>query len=341
MIDQSQIVYLILGAVIGAITTLLLQGIPSIVSGYNRAHYIEKAYRKSLDFLLIEAGIGEEKRVFEKLPREIHVEISYIDKPALGLRVINRIRKFLKTIIGKNFVNIVIFANISYPEQVAFVIEKAVESTLSVDNVLDVELKRALIRYYTYKFVYLCKERFKKDILEIVERRFYEAKDKNLILKLDSKDLEEKITLNPPPEVKPLLDRVIVPMLEIKNSQMMNEKDLALIERVKAEMRKILEIIADEKIAVLFIGRRRPDDYLGYVCAKMRYFSGILVCSRGKYVEAYRKLIHGELIKMLEENGLLEEPIEKTFEGELVMEKREKILHCYVLLMDRSLLECR
>ena len=61
MIDQSQIVYLILGAVIGAITTLLLQGIPSIVSGYNRTHYIEKAYRKSLDFLLIEAGIGEEK----------------------------------------------------------------------------------------------------------------------------------------------------------------------------------------------------------------------------------------------------------------------------------------
>jgi len=56
---------------------------------------------------------------------------------------------------------------------------------------------------------------------------FKNSKYRDVIIRLDSKELEAKITLNPP-KVQPLLGRVIIPILELRNKELEGIADLAI-----------------------------------------------------------------------------------------------------------------
>ena len=167
-----------------------------------------------------------------------------------------------------------------------------------------------------------------------MERRFQETRDecREVVLKLDSKELEKQITLNPPPEVRPLLDRVVIPILELKSREMERVNDIVTIELTKAKMRQVLTALAQGKIAVLFIGKKRPDEYLEYVKGRIGEFKGLLVCSRGTYANLYDKLIHSKLIEIIKEK--LSPEIEVlTFEGVLTSEESCVMRYKYVLFL--------
>ena len=68
-------------------------------------------------------------------------------------------------------------------------------------------------------------------------------------------------------------------------------------------------------------------------------FRGLLVCSRGSYTGVYEELIHGELVKLLEESGNFTEIEIERFEGRLVMETGKEVYYKYVLFIDRDVLK--
>jgi len=228
----------------------------------------------------------------------------------------------------------------SYPEQIAFILKKVFDAVLPFERVLGSDFRETITSYYAYKFALRCEERVGREVVSILEREFQKTKYREVVLRLDSAELEEKITLNPPPEVKPLLDRVIVPMLELRSREVATLKDVVQIEIGKAEMEKILTIISKELIGVLFIGKKSPKEYLGYVSERIGSFRGLLVCSRGSYASVYEKFIHEELVSLINKVCDFMEVIEKRFEGKIeAKEPGKSTFHRYVLFIDKELLE--
>jgi hypothetical protein len=77
-------------------------------------------------------------------------------------------------------------------------------------------------------------------------------------LKLDSKELEERVTLNPLPEVRPLLDKVIIPIIELKNNEIRNVNDLNAIELTRMKMQDLLNKISEGRIGIIFYRYKKP-----------------------------------------------------------------------------------
>jgi len=134
--------------------------------------------------------------------------------------------------------------------------------------------------------------------------------------------------LNPPPEVRPILDRVIIPILELRENDLADIEDIATIETAKKEMRDLLEEIVREKIALLFIGRRGVNEYMQYLRERMSDFNGFLICSRGIYELACESVCNKfeELLKEKCKDYTREE-----FSGKLRLNEKE-ISYRYILL---------
>ena len=138
------------------------------------------------------------------------------------------------------------------------------------------------------------------------------------------------MTLNPPPEVRPLLDRVVVPILELKSREMEEICEVGRIESEKAKMESFLVSLARGEIAVLFVGSKNPEEYLHYVEEGVGSFRGLLVCSRGKFSRVYKELLHERVVDVLKRVLSAREVEVEVFEGVLELEK--PVLHYYVLI---------
>jgi len=318
-------------AIIGIGTTIfLLTNIIKAFFTYKDLVRIEKSYSQALKF--IREDLGEISYVLNKLPEEIIVERAYKGERTISSRLFTLLKKGRGKLLGKQYMDIIIFSDLSYPEQIAYMIQKVFESIFPYEKVLKAEFRDSIITYYAYKFAVKSKQLITREVIDILERRFQSTKHADLIIKLDSKHLEEKITLNPPPEVRPILDRVIIPILDLKRHEMEKEKDIATIESAKNEMEKILTAIGNGKIALLFIGKKEPSTYLDYVKQKLIWYNGLLVCVRGKYVIIYEKYIRNKLTDIFKETFGIE-PETKQFKGKLTVKESEKIYYKYELLI--------
>lgn len=334
---SSLIIGIIIGLVASPIIKNLLTAIRFFVA-FKDLRKLEKTYSSALNFA--KRNLKELGLILNKLPEEIVVEMAYKDDVAL----FSRFRAFFKKNIigklrGKEILSITIFSNMSYEEQIAFIIQKAFEAMISseYEKVLGVDFRDSLVIYYSYKFAFLSQSLVGKGVTLILERKFNEAKFKEIIIKLDSKELEANITLNPPPEVRPLLDRVIIPIIELKSQEISPINDLSTIELTRREMQELLTKIAKGKIGILFIGSRTPEEYLQYVKSRIDEFEGVLICARGKRVILCDYLVP-EIIKEYQSSFGIETPYIKTFKCTLPSEENRPLLYKYVLISKQSLI---
>ena len=116
-------------------------------------------------------------------------------------------------------------------------------------------------------------------------------------------------------------------------------RDISTIELTKTKMKRILTALANGLIAVLFIGIKRPEEYINYVKERISEFKGLLACSRGKYTIVYEKFLHNQLIKILKETYPSTELKIEYFEGKLTTEKDKEIYYKHVLFIDKNELE--
>jgi len=286
---------------------------------------LEKSYSLGLEHA--KKNLRELGFTLNKLPNEIVVELSCKGDKILSSKIRTFIKKGIGRIKGKEYFNIVIFSDMSYEEQLVFIIKKTFESVLSYEKVLGIDFRETLVLYYSYKFAFSSEKLVSKEVVNILEKEFQESRFKEVVLKLDSKPLEENITLNPPPEVRPLLDRVIIPILELKSTEISNVDDLSTIELVRIEMQDLLTKIAEGKIGVLFIGKKDPNKYLGYVNTRIHEFEGILICARGIYIAIIK-----DISRLIEEQLGTSKLYSQTFEGNLTDDSNKLTPYKYVLL---------
>jgi len=337
--EFSSVLSLVVGVIIGLIASpiikTLFKAIKYLVALKDLGR-LEKTYSSVLKYA--KKNLKELGLILNKLPEEIVVETTYKDDVAL----FSRFRAFFKKNIvgklrGKEILSITIFGNMSYEEQIAFIIQKAFEAIISseYEKVLGVDFRDSLVTYYSYKFAFLSQSLVGKGVTLMLERKFNEAKFKEIILKLDSKELEANITLNPPPEVRPLLDRVIMPIIELKSQEISPINDLSTIELTRREMQQLLTKIAEGKIGILFIGSRTPEEYLQYLKSRIDEFEGVLICARGKRAILCDHLVP-EIIKEYQGSLGIETPSVKTFEGTLPSEENRLLYYKYVLISKRA-----
>jgi len=322
-------------AIIGAGT--IIRTAINLLLTYRDLRRIEASYKQAVKFA--KKNLEETSYTLNKLPEEIIVETTYKGEKTISHRFLTVFRKFIKRIQRKRCINIIIFSDMSYPEQLAFIIKKTFDTIFPFEKVLEAEFREAILSYYAYKFAVTCGKLVGRDTIKMLEQEFQRNKYKEIIAKLDSKKLEEQITLNPPPEVRPLLDRVIIPILELKSREMEPIHDISTIELTKTKMKRILTALANGLIAVLFIGIKRPEEYINYVKERISEFKGLLACSRGKYTIVYEKFLHNQLIKILKETYPSTELEIEYFEGKLTTEKDKEIYYKHVLFIDKKELE--
>lgn len=316
----------------------IISALGNFIFYYNRIGKIEKTYSRAINF--IEKSLPDVLYfIVPKLPKEIIVDI---DKKTISSALMTYVKKGVKKLRGKKFSSIIIVDDMDYPHQVSYIIRKVFMEALGLENVLGVEFRESIIDYYAYKFAFICGDIVSKDVINILEKRFQASKYRDIIAALDSITLEEKITLNPPPEVKPLLDRVVIPILMLKDWEISSGyvNGLGSIELERSKMEKILGLLANGLIGVIFIGRKNPEIYLDYIKEKAQGFKGILVCCRGGYAKIYNELLHKKFVMLFTEiTGL--DIVEERFEGQLTIsdsDNEKSIYHLYVLLIDKNLI---
>lgn len=316
---------------VGLVTVIyLLRNFTNFLFKNRDLSRIERTYSESLKYM--KRNMPGSYYILSKLPDEIIIETTYRGERIISSRFRTTIKKLFKRIFKKKYIDIIIFSDMSYPEQLAFIIKKTFEMGLRYEKVLEKDFRDSLVAYYSYKFALTSKDIVEKDTLDILESDFQRCQYKEVILNLDSKELEETITLNPPPEVAPLLDRVIIPLLDFKNKEMMSINELSVIESVKIKMRELLTNIGKGNIAILFIGKKMPEEYLSYIKDKIASFKGLLVCSRGTYVSVYREFLHNEIKELLKSVFNTNDIVEEYFEGYIRLEGDDKDVYYKMVL---------
>lgn len=310
------------------ITTLIgffLRDLIEFILYYRRITRFEHIYSESISFL---RNNLEETSVFLlRLPNRIIIETSYIDNRLAGSLILNVLGRIRLLFRKHSYVRITIPTSMNYYEQVAYIMREVFAQVLALDNVLSYELRQSLINYYAYKFAKTAGKVLDKQVIDILERDFQNSKYRDMIVRLDSKELEEKITLNPPPEVQPLLDRVVIPMLELRDKELAKVTELAKLENERSKIEKILKLLSEGVIGVLFIGKKNPEEYLSYIDEKIHGFHGLLICCRGKYADFYKEYFYKVLKPKIEE--YLSEIVEESFEGYITIPGSGEVYHIY------------
>lgn len=316
------------GTVIYAISKLL-----KILSIFKEIGKIEDTYSKARNFIKDE--LSDMAFTINYLPSEIIVEKAIKGEKVLSSSLRSCLKRAVKQITRKKYIQVVIFGDMTYPEQLAYIIKKTFEAVFPFQKVLDLDLRRSLVTYYSYKFALSSEELVGRETIDLLEDELKKSPHKDMLVKLDSKELEEAITLNPPPEVRPLLDRVIIPILRLKSQELLDVTDASLIEMTKSEMSNLLQKLAERKIAILFVGQKTPDEYLAYVREKINWFDGLLICSRGLWVKTHY-ILEPELSTIMQNIHLTEKLATKYFEGDLLSENNETIHHRYTYMYVNS-----
>ncbi|OYT40594.1 MAG: hypothetical protein B6U89_01555 [Desulfurococcales archaeon ex4484_58] len=262
------------------------------------------------------------------------IEHTYRGDRIITSPILVSLRKFIrKVFMREQFIKIIIPSDLDYNEQIVYLIKQVFKEVLPIDKCLGIDFRDTLINYYAYKFA--MESKMSRDVIDLLERDFQNSKYRDIVMKLDSKELEERITLNPPPEISPLLDRVIISILDIKNRELERVKNISDIEKTRSMVEKLLMLLSKGYIAVLFIGKRKPENYLSYIRDRIEGFRGLLLCARGRYIMVLESM-YDNIIEILKEH--FGEVIEERIEGVLERDG-EKVRHCYIFILNKELEE--
>jgi len=335
LVSTDLLIVSIISSIVGVLVGFLLRDLISLIRVYRYTRQIESSYSKLAGF--VRENYDEPDYILRRLPNRIVIEAVHVEGRLITSSLLSRLKKTLLSLRGERYIGVIIPTNMNYYEQITYILKEALRMILALDRVLGYEFRESLVSYYAYKFAVHAGKTIDRQVVDLLERDFQNSKYRDVIIRLDSKELEAKITLNPPPEVQPLLGRVIIPILELRNKELEGIADLARLEKEKSRIEKILTLISRGEIGVLFIGKKEPGTYASYVVEKIANFKGLLVCSRGMFAKAYKEYYHKVIKAIVEEH--LGNVVEEWFEGYIELPDRGGVFHLYVLLLKENLLD--
>lgn len=262
-----------------------LLGTFSAIIMWGQDNELEKYYRDTVVEAIIRPRYLPESII--EIPEEIIVDSG---------RKISPIRTYLKRkwaqIRFKEVPPVVlVFAKYSEEERKAFLIEKAFAASVE-SRLLDLDFVESLIHYLAYRCVYESEEVEEK--VRVIIRKYFEGSEyRDCLVRLDSLDFSSGIVLNPPPQKKPLLTNVVLPMVREKEKKLLQTGAIIPeMEKWKALFMNVIKCMCSEDCVVLFIGARDDLEYIDMFEEGLMDCSHVIVSARGRsYITKMQRII--------------------------------------------------
>jgi hypothetical protein len=199
-------------------------------------------------------------------------------------KIRSKIRVFLKKTISKLRTReepliIYIFGKEEEEEKKAYIIQQAFASEWRLIEILDVDFIESAINYFAYKFV-ANKKKIDDKTKYLIRKDYENSKYRECVAKLDDIDFSEQIVINPPPQKKPLLRELIMPMLLDQNGQS-KSYSFQKKEEIKSLFMKICDSMYAIKCGILFVGDKSAGEYLNLLLSSTTAPKCYLLCAIG------------------------------------------------------------
>ncbi|MCK4329647.1 hypothetical protein KAX02_07370 [candidate division WOR-3 bacterium] len=201
------------------------------------------------------------------------------------------IKKVLSRIRGHEILDTVLVFNMNTTEQKAFLIFEAIKGSLFYIELLDAKFIEDLAKYHAYRYASEAKS-VDKDVKFLLRKDFEKTSNRDCITKLMDPKYSEKVVLNPPPEIKPLLEEIVLPIVIEWSKELENNNTThAEKERFKSLFMVFTKGLCHRTWGILFIGTLNTDEYIALFGSGVHKFSkGILLAARGHHVTVLLKL---------------------------------------------------
>lgn len=222
---------------------------------------------------------------------------------------------------------IYIFHKDTFEEKEATLIYRLIADEWNRIEVLDMKFLETMINYFAYKFAH--DKRSINERVKLLLRKEYESCPfREYITKLDNPDYEDEVVINTPPQKKPLLHDLILP-LALDQNKKIGKMSFAEKENIKARLMKIIIGVCRKECGILFIGDLSIRDYCNLLRSHLYKYRYFLLCARGKKTFVLENMF--ESLKKIMPGSTRHE---STFEGTYYFRQitRKNINYKYTLL---------
>lgn len=200
-------------------------------------------------------------------------------------RLRTAIKKVISRIRGHEILDILLVFNKNSTQQRAFLIFEAIKGTFFHIELLDADFIEDLAKYYAFRYASETKS-VDKNVKFLLRKDFEKTSNRDCIAKLMDPKYSEKIVLNPPPKIKPLLEEIVLPIVTEWSEELkgMNATH-AEKERFKFLFMESTKGLCHRTWGMLFIGELTTAEYLTLFDHNVHRFSkGMILAARGRYV---------------------------------------------------------
>jgi len=243
------------------------------------------------------------EKYFDKAKSEL-TDLGYIPK-TVGVKhtsvivdsgtYISPIRTFIKKamswIFGKGKGSVIwVFNKPTEADQKAFLIQQAVAINFRNISLLDADLIETMINYYAFKFAQQ-KKGINEEIVYTLRRDFENTKFRKWLPFFDDVQSSISVVVNPPPEEKPIVFNVLLPMIRAKNLELILSRAAILkIEQNKSFFMQLTEKIYNKECGILFVGELPTEAYFKMILEHKNKFSYFILAARGTLIDRLTNL---------------------------------------------------
>ncbi len=197
-------------------------------------------------------------------------------------RLRTAIKKVISRIRGHKILDTLLVFNRNSTEQRAFLIFEAIKGTFFHIELLDADFIEDLAKYYAFRYASETKS-VDKDVKFLLRKDFEKTSNRNCIAKLMDPKYSEKVVLNPPPEIKSLLEEIVLPIVTEWSEELKGRNAThAEKERFKSLFMENTKGLCHRTWCILFIGKLTIDEYMSFFNQSVRKFSkGVMLAARG------------------------------------------------------------
>jgi len=184
------------------------------------------------------------------------------------------IKKAISWILGKGKGSVIwVFNKPTEADQKAFLIQQAVAINFRNISLLDADLIETMINYYAFKFAQQEKG-INEEIVYILRRDFENTKFRKWLPFFDDVQSSISVVVNPPPEEKPIVFNVLLPMIRAKNLELiLSRAAIFEIEQKKSFFMQLTEKIYNRECGILFVGDLSTKEYFKMILEHSNKFS--------------------------------------------------------------------
>jgi len=187
--------------------------------------------------------------------------------------------QFIKLKGGKEPPLIIVFHKDTYEEKEAYLIRRLISNEWNQLKVLDIAFIETMISYFAYKYAD-GNIKLGDQVKSILRKEYEECSYRNCIVKLDDPEYEHEVVINLPPQIKPILHDIILP-LAIDQNKRTSGKSFYEKETLKVELMEMISSICNRNCGILFIGDLPVDDYCRMLRSKINKFDYFSLAARG------------------------------------------------------------